>query len=103
MHNPKTIGQLEKEDRIKVGAQEYEGHGFHDLERYCDGVRHMIIFDVLSCHSPVGDKGDRMRLYLNNHGYKKALEAQENGHITIISHAEVNRGELSYDSKSHIR
>ena len=32
------------------------------LERFDPKVRHMIIFDVLSVDSPVGDKDDKMRL-----------------------------------------
>ncbi len=34
-------------------------------------MTHMIVFDVLSRESPVGDKGDRMRLFLTETGYKK--------------------------------
>ncbi len=33
------------------------------LERFDPEVRHMIVFDVLSYDSPVGDKGDKMRLF----------------------------------------
>ena len=31
----------------------------------------MIVFDVLSYDSPVGDKGDKMRLFLTDAGYQK--------------------------------
>ena len=41
------------------------------LERFDPEVRHMIVFDVLSYDAPVGDKGDKMRLFLTDAGYQK--------------------------------
>ena len=38
------------------------GHSILALERFMDETRHMIIFDVLSWKSPVGEKGERLRL-----------------------------------------
>ena len=35
-----------------------------------DDTRHMIIFDVLTWKSPVGDKGERLRLFLSDKGYE---------------------------------
>lgn len=49
----------------------------------------MIVFDVLTHDSPVGWKGEKMRLFLTDAGYSKALENQEKGHIKIRSHAKV--------------
>lgn len=46
------------------------------LECFDPEVTHMIVFDVLSRESHIGDKGDRMRLFLTEAGYKKALEDQ---------------------------
>ena len=37
------------------------GHSILALERFRDETRHMIIFDVLSWKSPVGEKGERLR------------------------------------------
>lgn len=37
------------------------GHSILALERFMDETRHMIIFDVLSWKSPVGEKGERLR------------------------------------------
>ena len=64
---------------------------------------HMIIFDVLSNDSPVGWKGERTRLYLTQAGYEKALDNQDKGHIKIVSHAKVFRGNLFYDQKDVVR
>ena len=42
------------------------GHSILALERFMDETRHMIIFDVLSWKSPVGEKGERLRLFLSD-------------------------------------
>ena len=99
----KTIAQLMEESRIRAGAQNYKGHDYMDLARFDENTRHMIIFHVLTHDSPVGDKGDRMRLYLSEKGYTKALENQESGHIRILSHAKVKNGDLRYDRIDQIR
>lgn len=46
------------------------GHSILALERFMDETRHMIIFDVLSWKSPVGEKGERLRLFLSDVGYR---------------------------------
>ena len=73
MSKSKTIAQLMEEARIRAGAQNYKGHDYMDLARFDESTRHMIIFHVLTHDSPVGDKGDKMRLYLSDKGYQKAL------------------------------
>ena len=57
----------------------------------------MIVFDVISKESPIGDEGKRMRLFLTEVGYKKALENQDRYFIQILNHAEVTQGHLHYD------
>ena len=97
MSGGKTIGELMEEMRQKAGAKEYCGHTYMDLARFDENTKHMIIFDVLTHDSPVGNKGERTRLYLGEVGYQKALENQEKGNIKIISHARVAKGNLYYD------
>ena len=63
----------------------------------------MIIFDVLTDDSPIGWKGERTRVYLNEEGYQKSLKNQELGHIKILSHARVSRGNLYYDRRDTVR
>ena len=75
----KTIAQLMEEARIRAGAQNYKGHDYMDLARFDENTRHMIIFHVLTNDSPVGDKGDRMRLYLSDEGYRKPLRMRSAG------------------------
>ena len=103
MAGGKTIGELMEEMRLKAGAKEYHGHTYMDLARFEENTKHIIIFDVLTHDSPVGWKGERTRLYLSDFGYKKALENQKAGHIKIISHAAVGKGNLYYDRKDTAR
>lgn len=103
MAGGKTIGELMEEMRLKAGAKEYHGHTYMDLARFDKNTKHMIIFDVLTHDSPVGWKGERTRLYLSEVGYQKALDNQKKGHIKIISHACVAKGNLYYDRKELAR
>ena len=103
MSNGKTMGALMEEMRVKAGAQNYRGHDYMDLARFDENTRHMVLFDVLTHNSPVGCKGERMRLFLSDTGYAKAQEHQERGHIKIFSHAKVIKGDLFYDRKDQIR
>ena len=62
----RTIGEKIAEARQQSGAEKLKGHDIMALERFDPEVRHMIVFDVLSYDSPVGDKGDKMRLFLTD-------------------------------------
>lgn len=98
-----TIADLMERRRIIEGAEEYKGHTYLDLARFDEITKHMIIFDVLTHESPVGNKGERTRLYLSETGYQKALENQKAGNIKIISHAAVAKGNLYYDRRDTAR
>ena len=80
-------------------CRQEKGHDIMALERFDPEVRHMVVFDVLSFESPVGYKGDKMRLFLTDEGYQKTLENQERGFIKIKNHAKVHNGYLNYDHK----
>ena len=54
--------------RQESGAQKLKGHDIMALERFDPEVKHMIVFDVLSDESDVGDIGDRIRLFLSEPG-----------------------------------
>nr|WP_322175585.1 DUF5720 family protein [Acutalibacter sp. M00118] len=96
---PQTIGEMLAEARQKSGAERLAGHDIMALERFAPDTRHMVIFDVLSHESPVGNKGERMRLFLTEQGYQKSLDNQDKGHIKIKSHAKVMGGHLYYGRK----
>ena len=83
---PQTIGEMLAEARQKSGAQKLAGHDIMALERFDPDTRHMIVFAVLSNDSPMGWKGEKMRLFLTEAGYGKALENQEKGFIRIRNH-----------------
>ena len=96
---PRTIGEKIAEARQQSGAEKLKGHDIMALERFDPEVRHMIVFDVLSHDSPVGDKGDRMRLFLTDAGYQKFLDSQERGEVKLKNHAKVSGGHLHYDRR----
>ena len=93
----RTVGEMIAVARQESGARKLEGHDIMALERFDPEVTHMIVFDVLSGESPVGDKGHRMRLFLTEAGYEKALENQDKAFIQILNHAKVLQGHLQYD------
>lgn len=95
----RTIGEMLAEARQQSGAAKLAGHDIMALERFDPDTRHMIVFDVLSHESPLGFKGDRMRLFLTDAGYSRALENQDKGFIKIRNHAKVLAGNLHYDRK----
>lgn len=79
------------------------GHNILALERFMDETRHMIIFDVLTLESPVGDKGERLRLFLSDEGYKKAQASEKRGEIKIRKHAAIIEGHILDDRKKRRR
>lgn len=97
MNKNKTIGELLAEARRKSGEPDLPGHDIMALERFAEHTRHMIVFDVLSHSSPVGNKGERMRLFLTDAGYQKALESQSRNECKILKHAKVVNGDIFYD------
>lgn len=98
----RTIGEKIAEARQQSGAEKLKGHDIMALERFDPEVKHMIVFDVLSYDSPVGDKGDKMRLFLTDAGYQKFLESQERGEVKLKNHAKVSDGHLHYDRRDHV-
>ena len=96
----RTIGELLAQARQRSGAEHLKGHDIMGLERFDPEVRHMVIFDVLSGDSTVGDKGDRMRLFLTDTGYEKFKDRQEKGELRIQNQAKVAPGgHLHYDRR----
>lgn len=75
-----------KNDAVITGQDELA------VERFRDDTRHMIIFDVLNPLSPIGQKGERLRLFLTDEAYARAKAAQDKGYIRIKKHAAVIEG-----------
>ena len=101
-HPPRTIGEKIAEARQLSGAEKLKGHDIMALQRFDPEVKHMIVFDVLSYNSPVGDKGDRMRLFLTEAAYQKFLDSQERGEVKLKNHAKVSGGNLYYDRRDRV-
>ena len=100
----KTIGEMIDEARIKSGEPTLAGHDIMALEGLSAGTQQMITCDGLGHSSPVGNKGERMRLFLSENGYQKALESQSRGECKILKHAKVFKGDIFYDKpKQEIR
>ena len=76
----RTIGEKEspRPDNNQV-QEKLKGHDIMALERFDPEVKHMIVFDVLSYDSPVGDKGDKMRLFLTDAGYAEIFREPGTG------------------------
>ncbi len=79
------------------------GHDLLAIERYMDKTRHMIIYDVLDWESPVGGKGERLRMFLSDVGYERAKAAERDGHIKIREHASVIEGHILMDVRNRRR
>ena len=86
-----------KNDAVIVGQDQLA------VERFMDDTRHMVIFDVLDHRCPIGNKGERLRLFLTDEGYAKAQAAQDRGYIRIKKHAAVIEGHILPDKKKKRR
>ena len=86
-----------KNDAVIVGQDQLA------VERFMDDTRHMVIFDVLDHRCPIGNKGERIRLFLSDEGYNNALAAQERDYIRIKKHAAVIEGHILPDKKKKRR
>lgn len=82
-------------------SPEVIGQDIMALERFSENTRHMIVCDVYTWNCPVGDKGQRIRIFLTDEGYQEALRSQDRGEMKIKKHACVSKGHLSYDKPEH--
>lgn len=76
---------------------EIKGQDIMALERFWEKTKYMIVFDVLSDLSPVGEQGERIRLFLTDDGYKEAIESQNRAEIRILNQATVFKGDIFYE------
>jgi len=72
------------------------GHDIMDVQRFAEDTRHMIVFDVLNNERTAWFKGDRIRVFLSEEGYDRAIESEKQGEITIIRHYRIRKGDLIY-------
>ncbi len=83
-----------------ITSEVIRGHNILALERFKDDTKHMVIFDVLAVNSPWGQLDERLRMFLNDQDYAKALAAQKKREIKILRHASVIEGHIVPDKKT---
>ena len=84
--------------KAQTATAEIKGQPLDDIMRFDETTSHMIIFEVLDYACPVGEKGERVRIFLTDEGYSAALESQSRSECHILRHARVNNGALQYDT-----
>lgn len=71
-----------------------KGHALDDIRRFRQDIEHVLVFDVLEWDF---ERGNRLRLFITDESYKKAIELQQRGEIKIYKHAKVRNGALFYE------
>ena len=71
--------------------RECRGHNILAVERFADVTQRST---VLTADNPYGGPGDRVRLFLDDEGYQKALAAQKKHKIQIKRYAHVVEGHI---------
>ncbi|WP_411328077.1 DUF5720 family protein [Blautia obeum] len=82
-----------------ISARELKGHNILAVERFQDSTRWMIEFAVRKPHTPYGNPGDEVRLFLTEDGYQAALLSQQRREIKIKKCAHVIEGHVLYVKK----
>ena len=77
-------------------GKEITGHDLMAAERFAEDTRHMIVFDVLTRDCPIGNKGERVRIFLPDDGYQQAIESEGRGEMKIVRRARIRRGDISF-------
>ena len=70
----------------------FTGHDLLAVERFQDDTR-----QVLSESSPYGQRGQYVRLFLDEGSYAQAFDAHRNGSIRILNHAHIIEGHILPD------
>lgn len=99
VHNPVNESKQEGVETGKIFREDQRiiGQEIMAAERFDPKARHMIVANVLNNEGGVGVKGDKMRIFLSDEGYKNAKNAELQGQIRIVGHAAVGAGKLYYD------
>ena len=79
--------------------RELKGHDILAVERFQDAPSRMIEFVVCKRKNPYGRPGDKMRLFLSEADYQKALESQGRREIRISRNAHIIEGHILLDKK----
>jgi len=72
------------------------GQDINHPDRYSSETRHMIVFDVSTEGYPAGTVGERVRVFLSDDGYERAINSEQEGKLTIVRHYYVRNGNLTF-------
>lgn len=72
----------------------FTGHDLLAVERFRDDTSHMVEFIVCGRQTGWGVPGSKVRLFLNQEGYRDVLEARRRGELRITRHADVIEGHI---------
>lgn len=72
----------------------FTGHDLLAVERFHDNTCHMAEFQVLSENSPYGERGQYVRLFLDESGYAQVSAAQRSGSIRVLKQAHIIEGHI---------
>ena len=61
---------------------------------HLEDVRHFVVLEVTCPLSPIGQKGDRLRLFLSDRGLDRIVEATKDKHIHLLAYAQVVKGQV---------
>ena len=76
------------------------GHALWAVERFADYTRHMIVYDQPFYDTPIGVEDKRLRRFVSDEEYAKAVEAEKQGKIRIVEHCDVIEGHI-LNSRKH--
>ena len=77
-----------------INSEIIHGHDLLCVERFLDATKHMIVFDIHSPNSTYGEKGQRVRLFLNEEEYFLAEDAHRRREIKILKHYAIIEGHI---------
>ena len=93
-----------------INSEIIHGHDLLCVERFLDATKHMIVFDIHSPNSTYGEKGQRVRLFLNEEEYFLAEDAHRRREIKILKHYAIIEGHIipekrrrSFDKQSLLK
>lgn len=84
---------------MRINTEIIHGHDLLCVKRFQDNTKHMIVFDIHSQNSPYGDKGQRVRLFLNDQEYYNFQIAHKQKDIKILQHFSIIEGHIIPEKK----
>ena len=90
---------IRNELRKNKAIMQIGGHGLHGKERFAPDTRHMIVCDITRGEASLTGPGGRIRIFLSDEGYGRAVESEKHGNIVIVRYYRVRNGDLIYQPR----